>query len=263
MSEPVANGLRLPPIDFPAGLCLLVATPIGNLDDVTLRALAALASADVVYAEDTRRTRRLLARYELSARLVSYHDHSRDLVVAGIVKRLRDGERVVVVSDAGTPGIADPGYTLLRALREEGLPWSIVPGPSSVLAALLLAGFPMDRFLFAGYPPRRPGPARAFLATALAAGCTAVVLESCHRARATLSLLAELAPAREIALAREITKVHEETLRGTPAQVLAQMNGPRLKGELVIVLRAEADVKQAGGGLAEDPSAGSLGGDDQ
>lgn len=227
----------LPALDFPAGTCLLVATPIGNLDDVSLRALAALAAADVVYAEDTRRTRRLLARYGLSARLASYHDHSGGGVVAGIVARLRAGERIVVVSDAGTPAIADPGYTLLRALRAEGLSWSVVPGPSSVLAALLLAGFPTDRFLFAGYPPRRPGPAKAFLRRALDAGCTAVVLESCHRVRATLAHLDGLAPEREIALAREITKVHEETLRGTPAEVLAQVTGPRLKGELVIVIR--------------------------
>jgi len=241
----------LPAIDFPAGTCLFVATPIGNLADVTLRALAALAAADVVYAEDTRRTRRLLARYGLPARLASYHDHSRDAVVAGIVARLRAGERVAVVSDAGTPAIADPGFTLLRALREAELPWSVVPGPSSVLAALLLAGFPTDRFLFAGYPPRRPGPARAFLAAALAAGCTAVVLESCHRARATLALLDELAPRRELALAREITKVHEETLRGTAAQVLAQLTGPRLKGELVIVLRGDATGDAAHGAACD------------
>lgn len=229
--------LELPAIDFPPGGCLFVATPIGNLDDMTLRGLAALAAADTVYAEDTRRTRRLLSRYGLPARLVSYHDHSRAGVVEGIVDRLRAGERVVVVSDAGTPAISDPGYTLLRALRAAGLPWSTVPGPSSVLAALLLAGFPTDRFLFAGYPPRRPGAARRFLQAALDAGCTTVVLESCHRARATLGMVAELAPGREVALAREITKVHEETLRGTAAQVLDMMTGPRLKGELVLVLR--------------------------
>jgi 16S rRNA (cytidine1402-2'-O)-methyltransferase len=232
--------LVLPAVDFPAGSCLFVATPIGNLDDMPLRGLAALAAADVVYAEDTRRTRVLLSRYGLSARLVSYHDHSRSGVVEGIVARLRAGERVAVVSDAGMPAISDPGFTLLRALREAQLPWSVVPGPSSVLAALLLAGFPTDRFLFAGYPPRRPGAARRFLAGALGAGCTAVVLESCHRACTTLRVLAELAPDREIALAREITKLHEETLRGTPAQVLALMTGPRLKGELVIVLRGAA-----------------------
>lgn len=235
------SALALPAIDFPPGTCLLVATPIGNLDDMTLRGLAALAAADVVYAEDTRRTRRLLARYELRARLASYHDHSRDAVVAAIVERLRAGERVAVVSDAGTPGVSDPGYTLLRALREAGLRWSVVPGPSSVLAALLLAGFPLDRFLFAGYPPRKPGAARGFLERALAEPGAVVILESCHRVRTTLAALAELAPDRELAVAREITKVHEETLRGTAAELLAQMTGPRLRGELVLVLRGARD----------------------
>ncbi len=233
--------LTLPAIDFPAGSCLLVATPIGNLDDMTLRGLAALAAADAVYAEDTRRTRRLLARYGLRARLLSYHDHSGQAVVPRILERLRAGERVAVVSDAGTPGISDPGYTLIRALREADLPWSIVPGPSSVLAALLLAGFPMDRFLFAGYPPRKPGAARAFLERVLAEPAAAVVFESCHRVRATLETLGALAPQRELAVVREISKVHEETLRGTAAQVLELMTGPRLKGELVIVVRGARD----------------------
>jgi 16S rRNA (cytidine1402-2'-O)-methyltransferase len=231
----------LPPIDFPAGSCLLVATPIGNLDDMTLRGLAALDAADVIYAEDTRRTRRLLARYGVRTRLASYHDHSGRAVVSRIIERLRARDRVVVVSDAGTPGISDPGYTLIRELREAGLPWSVVPGPSSVLAALLLAGFPMDRFLFAGYPPRKPGAARAFLERALAEPGAAVVFESCHRVRATLEQLGALAPARELAVVREISKVHEETLRGTAAELLEAMTGPRLKGELVIVVRGARD----------------------
>ncbi len=233
--------LTLPAIDFPAGMCLLVATPIGNLDDMTLRGLAALAAADAVFAEDTRRTRRLLARYGLHTKLASYHDHSGRAVVSRILERLRAGERVVVVSDAGTPGISDPGYTLIRALLEAGLPYSIVPGPSSVLAALLLAGFPMDRFLFAGYPPRKPGASRAFLERVLGEPGAVVVFESCHRVRATLEQLAALAPARELAVVREISKVHEETLRGTPADLLAAMTGPRLKGELVIVVRGARD----------------------
>jgi 16S rRNA (cytidine1402-2'-O)-methyltransferase len=231
----------LPTIDFPAGSCLLVATPIGNLDDMTLRGLAALVAADVIYAEDTRRTRRLLARYGVRTRLASYHDHSGRAVVSRIVERLRAGDRVVVVSDAGMPGISDPGYTLIRALREAGLPWSVVPGPSSVLAALLLAAFPMDRFLFAGYPPRKPGAARAFLERALAEAGAVVVFESCHRVRATLEQLGELAPKRELAVVREISKVHEETLRGTAAELLESMTGPRLKGELVIVIRGARD----------------------
>ncbi len=229
--------LQLPEVEFPQGLCQFVATPIGNLDDVTLRGLAVLAAADLIYAEDTRKTRRLLARYGIGTRLASYHDHNKDRQVPRIVEALRSGARIAVVSDAGTPAIADPGYVLIRALRREGLPWTVVPGPSSVLAALLLAGFPTDRFTFVGYPPRRPGPRGRFLAEALAAPGSVVVLESCHRIRATLEQLAALDPGRELALVREITKLHEETLRGTASAVLQELSGPRLQGEMVLVLK--------------------------
>lgn len=230
----------LPEIDFPAGTCWFVATPIGNLDDVTLRALAALRDADVVYAEDTRRTRRLLARYGLHARLEPYHDHNKERQAPRVVERLKRGERVAVVSDAGMPAVADPGYVLIQALREAGLPWSVAPGPSSLLAALVLSGLPTDRFLFVGYPPRRSGRLQAFLAEALAERGTVVMLESCHRIRKTLEALAAADPERELVVAREITKVHEETLRGTAAQLLDAMTGSRLKGELVLLARGRA-----------------------
>lgn len=230
-------GPDLPDLDFPAGGCVFVGTPIGNLDDMSPRGLAALAAADVVYAEDTRRTRRLFSRFGLKTRLEAYHDHNKTRVAPLIVERLRAGERIAVVSDAGMPTVADPGYVLLQALRAAGLGWSVVPGPSSVLAALVLAGFPTDRFLFVGYPPRRAGRLRAFLEEALAERGTVIALESIHRVRKTLAMLAELAPDRELAIAREITKLHEETLRGTAADLLDDMTGPRLKGELVLVLR--------------------------
>jgi 16S rRNA (cytidine1402-2'-O)-methyltransferase len=235
----------LPELDFPPGSCFFVGTPIGNLDDMSPRGLAALAAADAVYAEDTRRTRRLLSRYGVRARLEAYHDHNKERQVPRIVERLRRGERVAVVSDAGMPAVADPGYVLLQALRREELPWSVVPGPSSVLAALVLAGFPTDRFLFVGYPPRRAGRLRAFLAGALAEPGTVVMLESVHRVRKTLAALAEMAPAREMAVVREITKLHEETLRGTADVLLEEMTGPRLKGELVLVLRGNENPEGA------------------
>lgn len=232
--------LALPEVEFPPGLCQFVATPIGNLGDMTLRGLAVLAAADIVFAEDTRQTRRLLSHYGIQARLASYHDHNKERQVPRIVARLQEGQRVAVVSDAGTPGIADPGYRLVQALRREGLPWSVVPGASSVLAALLLAGFATDRFTFVGYPPRRKGPRRRFLASALEAKGSIVLLESCHRIRSTLTMLDELVPQREMALVREITKRYEETLRGPAANLLTCLEGPRLKGELVLVLAADA-----------------------
>ena len=234
----------MPAAELPPGVCQLVATPIGNLSDASLRALAVLAAVDIVYAEDTRHTRRLLDRYGLSVPLASFHDHNAQRAVPAIIARLRDGARVAVVSDAGMPCISDPGYALVSALRREDLPYSIVPGPSSVLAALVLSGFPTDRFLFLGFVPRKPGARRRVLGEALAESGTSVLLESCHRIRSTLEVLLELDPAREVAVAREITKLHEETLRGPAGDVLRQLTGPRLRGELVLVVRGTGERRQ-------------------
>lgn len=228
--------IELPDIEMPGGLCHFVATPIGNMQDVTLRALGVLAAAEVIYAEDTRHTSGLLKRYGLRAPLVSYHDHNKQQVVPRIVAELQAQKKVAVVSDAGMPCVNDPGYSLVLALLREGLPWTIIPGPSSLLAGLVLAGFSPDRFLFAGYPPRKKGQRSRFLEEMLAAGCTVVLLESCHRITSTLEMLAELDPQRQVAVVREITKIYEETLRGTAAEVAPRMTGKRLRGELVLVL---------------------------
>ncbi|HOX25856.1 MAG TPA: 16S rRNA (cytidine(1402)-2'-O)-methyltransferase [Candidatus Krumholzibacteria bacterium] len=239
MSERVVT---VPDVDLPAGSCWLVATPIGNLGDITLRALAILAACDVVYAEDTRQTRRLLTHFGLAKPLEAYHDHNKARTVPRIIERLRAGQRVAVVSDAGTPCVSDPGFVLVRALREAGLPWSVAPGASSPLAALVLAGFEPDRFVFAGYPPRKPGARTRWLGELLELECTVILLESVHRIRSTLEALAELAPARELAVCREITKVHEETLRGSAAALLDRLTGQRLRGELVLLLRGRREV---------------------
>ncbi len=227
----------MPEIDFPGGQCHFVATPIGNLGDISLRALAVLAAADVVYAEDTRHTRRLLSRYGIEVPLSSYHDHNKTKVVPVIVSRLKAGDKVAVVSDAGMPCISDPGFTLVRSLLEEDLPWTVIPGPSSTVTALVLAGFSPDRFLYLGYAPRKKGQRKKFLVDALAEPGSVLIFESCHRVRSTLEILDELAPERMIAVVREITKIHEEALRGRAAELLEIMTGPRLKGELVIVLQ--------------------------
>jgi 16S rRNA (cytidine1402-2'-O)-methyltransferase len=228
--------VTLPEVDFPAGLCHFVATPIGNLADVGLRALAVLAAAEVVYAEDTRHTRRLLDRYGLKCRLFSYHDHNKAQVVPRIVAGLQAGEKVAIVSDAGMPCINDPGFSLVKALLAADLPWTVIPGPSSTLAALVLSGFSPDRFLFMGYLPRKKGQRKSTLAEALNDPGTVIFLESCHRIASTLEILAEIAPERRVAIAREITKLHEETLRGTAPELVPLMTGKRLKGELVLVL---------------------------
>ena len=229
--------IPLPEIDFPGGLCHFVATPIGNLGDISLRALAVLAAADVVFAEDTRHTRRLLDRFDISVPLNSYHDHNKVKVVPVIVSRLKDGDKVAVVSDAGMPCISDPGFTLVRSLLEEDLPWTVIPGPTSTVTALVLAGFSPDRFLYLGYAPRKKGQRRKFLEDALDEPGSVLIFESCHRIRSTLEILDELTPERMMAVVREITKIHEEVLRGHPGKLLEIMTGRRLKGELVIVLK--------------------------
>lgn len=240
MTEPNQLMVPLPEIGFPEGVCHFVATPIGNLGDVGLRALAVLAAADLVYAEDTRHTRRLLDRYGLRCQMVSYHDHNKARVVPQIVEQLKAGQKVAVVSDAGMPCISDPGYSLVRALLAEDMQWTVIPGPSSTLAALVLSGFSPDRFLFMGYLPRKKGQRARVLAEALEEPGTVIFLESCHRIASTLEIMAEVGPQRQLAVAREITKLHEETLRGTAAQLKEMMTGSRLKGELVLVLEGAA-----------------------
>lgn len=230
----------LPEIEIPSGVCHFVATPIGNLGDVGLRALAVLQGVDVVYAEDTRHTRRLLDRYGVRCRMVPYHDHNKTRVVPAIIAGLQAGAKVAVVSDAGMPCVSDPGFSLVKALLAADLTWTVIPGPSSTLAALVLSGFSPDRFLFVGYPPRKKGQRRKFLENALAEPGTVLMLESCHRIVSTLEILADLAPRRILAVAREITKLHEETLRGSAAELLTMMTGKRLKGELVLVLQGAA-----------------------
>ena len=244
--------VALPEINFPGGLCHFVATPIGNMGDIGLRALAVLAQADVVFAEDTRHTRGLLDRYGIRVPLVSYHDHNKAQVVPLIVARLKEGQKVAVVSDAGMPCISDPGFTLTRALLEEDLPYTVIPGPSSTVTALVLSGFSPDRFLYLGYAPRKKGQRRTFLEEALAERGTVLIFESCHRIRSTLEILAELAPARMVAVAREISKIHEETLRGSPGQLLDIMTGKRLKGELVVVLQGQGGKRIARDGETGD-----------
>ncbi|MEN8006050.1 MAG: 16S rRNA (cytidine(1402)-2'-O)-methyltransferase [Candidatus Krumholzibacteriota bacterium] len=229
--------MPLPEVDFPGGRCHLVATPIGNMGDIGLRALAVLAAADIVFAEDTRHTRRLLDRFGIKVPLASYHDHNKVKVVPVIVARLKEGEKVAVVSDAGMPCISDPGFTLTRTLLQEDLPWTVIPGPSSTVTALVMSGYSPDRFLYLGYAPRKKGQRRKFLAMALEEPGTVLIFESCHRIRSTLEILGELAPARQVAVAREISKIHEETLRGTAEDLLEILTGRRLKGELVMVLQ--------------------------
>ena len=220
----------------------LVATPIGNLEDISQRALAVLASVDRVACEDTRRTGRLLARHGISARLVSYHEHNAARVRPTLVRALQDGGSVALVSDAGTPLISDPGYKLVRAALDAGVRVTGCPGPSAPLLALILSGLPTDRFYFGGFLPPRAGPRREALAALRSLDATLVFLESPRRlARALADMASTLGP-RPAAVARELTKLNEEIRRGTLDELAghyADAGAP--KGEVVVVVGGEPD----------------------
>src|SRR6185437_4680978 len=192
----------------------VVATPIGNLGDITLRALWVLRGADRILCEDTRVTARLLSRYGIVATLEPYHDHNADRVRPAILGRLRRGEKLALVSDAGTPLVSDPGYRLVRDVLAEGLTVTTAPGPSAAIAALTLSGLPPDCFLFAGFLPPRQAARRAALAEWRGLAATLIFYEGPSRVAAALADMADILGDREAAVARELTKLHEETRRG-------------------------------------------------
>jgi|SRR5580658_2947545 16S rRNA (cytidine1402-2'-O)-methyltransferase len=219
------------------GGLFLVATPIGNLGDITLRALETLAAVDLVACEDTRVTRRLFERYAIATRLVPYHDHNAETARPKLLARLADGAAVALVSDAGTPLVSDPGFKLVRAACEAGHPVTALPGASAVLAALTVAGLPTDRFHFAGFLPAREGARRARIAELAAIPATLVLFEAGPRIGATLSDLAATLGARPAAVCRELTKLHEEVRRADLAALAAQYAaGAETRGEFVIIV---------------------------
>ncbi|RSB45954.1 MULTISPECIES: 16S rRNA (cytidine(1402)-2'-O)-methyltransferase [Brevundimonas] len=214
----------------------LVATPIGNLRDMTLRALDVLAAADLVLAEDTRVTAKLLTAYGLKARLERCDDHASNRAAEIAVERLKAGEVVALVSDAGTPLVSDPGYVVARAAVAEGLPVHPVPGPSSLLAALCIAGLPADRVLFAGFLPPKSAARRTALEELRPGRQTLVFFESGPRLRDSLADMAEVLGARPAAVARELTKLYEECVRGDLADLAVDPRLDAPKGEIVVVV---------------------------
>jgi 16S rRNA (cytidine1402-2'-O)-methyltransferase len=221
-----------PAIGGPSGRLVVCPTPIGNLEDVTLRVLAALRDADVVACEDTRRTRVLLDRYGVRAKLVSYHEHNERPRSAQLVARMREGETVALVSDAGMPLVSDPGFVLVRACVAAGLAVEVLPGPSAVLAALVASGLPSDHWRFAGFLPRRRGP----LAELLASPETVVAFEAPARVAASLAVLAKLDGERPVAVCRELTKLHEEVVRGSARELAERFAAQAPRGEVVLVI---------------------------
>lgn len=226
---------------LPAGLHL-VATPIGNLGDISLRAIAALACADAVFCEDTRHTRKLLSHFGIERALQVYEEHSAERVRPRVMDMLRAGRSVVLVSDAGTPLISDPGFKLVREVAEEGIGVFAVPGPVAAVTALTVSGLPSDRFLFAGFLPAKSAARRARLDELAAVDASLIFYESAARLPALLEDAGAVLGPRPVAVLRELTKRFEEHLHGTPEELRARLAERAVKGEVVVVVGPPAQV---------------------
>jgi 16S rRNA (cytidine1402-2'-O)-methyltransferase len=233
------------------GTLYLVATPIGNLEDLTFRARRILAEVNLIACEDTRRTRRLLEHYGIATPTVSFHEHNEAARAAALLARLRRGERIALVSDAGTPLLSDPGFTLVRQAVAGGIPIVPIPGPSAALAALVASGLPTDRFLFLGFLPRRAGERRRALAAVAGLPFTLVLFEAPHRITALLEDIRRTLGDRRIALGRELTKTFEEIVRGRPEELLAHLRAHPPRGEFTLVVEGAGEGARQAEGKAE------------
>ena len=240
----VLNGQTLTAAKPASGL-YLVATPIGNLGDITLRALETLAGVDIIACEDTRITRRLTERYAITALLKPYHEHNAALARPKILEHLAKGTAIALVSDAGTPLISDPGFKLVREVCAAGFPVVALPGPSSVLAALSVAALPTDRFFFEGFLPPKQVARRARLTELSRLDATLVLFESGNRVQETLADLAAIMGARDAAICREMTKLHEEISRSTLSELAQSAAQLETRGEFVLVIGPKAEGHQA------------------
>lgn len=238
------------------GVLYVVATPIGNLEDITLRALRVLKEVDVIACEDTRQTQKLLNKYQIRKRLVSYHEHNEMTRAGELVLELEAGAQVALVSDAGMPLISDPGHHLVAMCRRHGIAVVPVPGPSAVVAALAASGIATDAFLFGGFLPSRSGERRRALETFAAVAATLVFYEAPHRIAETLRDARAVLGNRNAVIAREVTKVHEEFLRGPLADLAAQLAAKNVKGEITLLI--EGGLSQSGQGAQPEGCATSL-----
>ena len=224
-ADPLAPGLYV------------VATPIGNLGDITVRALATLAAAETVLCEDTRTSGKLMERFAIKTRLSPYHEHNAQKVRPEILERLSQGATIALISDAGMPLVSDPGYRLVKEAVELGIPVTACPGPSAVLTGLALSGLPTDRFLFAGFVPQKQGERRRLFSEFAKLKATLIFFESPHRIIETLNDLGEALPGRSVAVTRELTKLHEEVLRGTASEIAEQLAArASVKGEITLLV---------------------------
>jgi 16S rRNA (cytidine1402-2'-O)-methyltransferase len=217
-------------------MLFVVATPIGNLGDITLRAIEVLKSADVVAAEDTRRSGMLLKHLEIKKPFISYHEHNEAARTTELVERLARDENIALITDAGTPGMSDPGLRLIRECIKRGIPFTIIPGPSSILTALVGSGFSTDKFCFRGFLPVKSGQRERELRAAAEREETTIFFESPYRLTKTLAVCVDIMPDRQLCVARELTKKFEEFRRGVASELLAHYQVHRPKGEIVLVI---------------------------
>lgn len=218
------------------GMLTLVSTPIGNLGDMTFRGVEVLKSADAILAEDTRHTRKLLTHYKIKNRLVAYHDFNKERVTPGIIERLKSGEQLALVTDAGTPGISDPGFYLVRAALGEGIRVTSVPGANAILPAITISGFPTDAFLFEGFLPRKTGELKRKLESLGPETRTAVFFVSPYKLLKVLEAVRDALPDRRVAVVRELTKIHEEISVGPAGEILEQYAKRKIRGEIVFLI---------------------------
>jgi 16S rRNA (cytidine1402-2'-O)-methyltransferase len=221
-------------------LLTFVPSPVGNLEDITLRALRLLREADLIAAEDTRHASILLKHHGISRPLLSLHEHNEAQRSGEIAQRLAAGENIALLTDAGMPGISDPGYRMVRACLERGLEFTVLPGPSSILPALVGSGLPLHEFYFGGFLPVKSGRRKAALEAALARGETSIFFESPHRIARSLAVLAELAPERPVCVARELSKKFEEYWRGSAAELSARAEKQPPRGEICLLIAGQA-----------------------
>lgn len=224
------------------GTLFIVATPIGNLGDLSPRAVATLRDVALILCEDTRHFSKLAAHYDIHTKVQSYHDHNEREIAERIVKQIEGGTTVALVSDAGTPLISDPGYRLVSLARTKGVAVKVIPGACAAIAALSICGFEIERFVFQGFVPQKPGKRQKLLREMLASELAQVFYESPYRIAKTFADLVELEPDREVFVARELTKLHEESFFGTAADYLAFLQSKdAIKGEFVVVLRGNRE----------------------
>jgi 16S rRNA (cytidine1402-2'-O)-methyltransferase len=216
----------------------VVGTPIGNLDDITLRALQALKSVDLIAAEDTRHSGNLLRHFEIRKPLVSYHEHNEAMRTAELAERLAGGENIALITDAGMPSLSDPGARLIRKCIERNLPYTIIPGVSAILTALVGSGFSLERFCFRGFLPVKSGQRERELRVAMQRTETSIFFESPYRLVKTLTACSEIMPDRELCVARELTKKFEEFRRGTASELMAHYAVHPVKGEITLLINA-------------------------